>query len=507
MRALERSFAILLLAASLLALAPAQEGEDFAPARLAPPADDATLHLARGLWLARQGDLTRAASAAARALECGPEDERVVRGAGRLAQLHATREAWIAELLAGRGKLFLVRGGKRAALKVAGYEDGVLRFAKNSLGLAESPVDALPVAELFDLARGLPADTPHWVVPYARLLGGLPEWDEGLDEDSPEARALAEDAAGLGRLFGLGEVCAGLARLAEVELGADGLPAPEAAADVLERTAAIVARADGLEVVHQRRDDLRELARRALNAEFQAHPERLPLAGELEWSKDGRLKLTYDFEEVADAEDFVLRNDYLHEWHATMSPVDKTPEESYFVVRQGAFFGDGQLVYRHRLEFGPGVRVAYEMRYIQREGDTIDVGVVMIGLADDGAGSFAAASEFGDRYAIDLETFYNRRELYEGERLVEINTIYRAEARLEPDDELGAVVEAWRDGEKRGELGTGGRYRGGVFLYVHSPRIVAIESMVIEGVPEPASIDALREAWVAERLAELGLAR
>ena len=43
---------------------------------------------------------------------------------------------------------------------------------------------------------------------------------------------------------------------------------------------------------------------------------------------------------------------------------------------------------------------------------------------------------------------------------------------------------------------------GGVFLFVHSDPLVVFSTLVIEGVPD---MDALRDAWVARKLAALGL--
>ena len=67
---------VLVCGSSLLA----QGSEPFVPARLAPPSGDGSMLLARGLWCARQGDLTRSLELAKLARDAAPGDERVQRG-------------------------------------------------------------------------------------------------------------------------------------------------------------------------------------------------------------------------------------------------------------------------------------------------------------------------------------------------------------------------------------------------------------------------------------------
>lgn len=489
--------------------APQDDGPRGPPSRLGPAPLDSDAQLPLALWQARAGDLEGAAARLERLLLALPDGDGrapLERELGRLTKAREVRDAWLATLAAEGGRLFVEREDKRIAIRVEGYADGVVRLGRNRFGLERLEVSGEPLAALLGEARDLPADAPGWLGPYALLLGGSERWERGLDAEDPAGAALLADAPRIRELLPQGRVWSDLAALEQAAPGADAALAADVAAEVVERLERLVADPLARTVLGERRGALGDLARRAFAALYDAEPGRLPLQGAVERLDRERLRITYAFDRVEEADDFTLDSAAMADWHATMTPVPKAPEDSYFIVKQGAFFGDGQLVYRHALEFGPGVRVRYTMRYIPREGDTLDVGVVMIGLADNGQQGFVAASEFGDVYAIDPATYFNERKLYEGERLVGINQLYEAEARLEPDGER-AVLEAWRDGKLRNELDAGPHRRGGVFLFVHSPRIIAIETLTLEGVPEPASLARLRERWIDERVAALGLAR
>jgi hypothetical protein len=107
-------------------------------------------------------------------------------------------------------------------------------------------------------------------------------------------------------------------------------------------------------------------------------------------------------------------------------------------------------------------------------------------------------------YATEYDLGRGERAICEGERAVKVGDVYEVEARLETGPD-GATIQAWRGGAPRQQLSAGALRSGGLFLFVHSPRIVAIESMEIEGRPETFSLKALRERWVAAQVAELGL--
>jgi hypothetical protein len=334
-----------------------------------------------------------------------------------------------------------------------------------------------------------------------QCLAGDARWTRAL-EGLPERAALEADGADVPALLALGATARTLQNLAQLEL-AGGALAPADAERALTELAGLLARGSD-DLLEAARPELARLAELALGARHDAQGGIPSLAGRTSPGPAGSVRVQYAFDAAEEAADFVLDTAAMAEWHATMAPVPKAPEQSYFVLRQGAFFGDGQLVYRHRMRFLAPVRVKYVMRYVPRQEDPLDVGVVMWGLGGTPGGTFAAASEFGDVYLTDPGTGHGARTLFEGERVVAINTLYTCEARLEPGDD-GFTVEAWREGALRNALPAPNCDGGLLFLFVHTPRIVALEELTIEGVPDPTALAELRTAWIAREREQLGL--
>lgn len=479
-------------------------GPDFHPRVLAPSALDARVQLALALGEARDGAL---AAALARLDEVllvvagTPEGERATRERGRLAALQSARSAWAQAAAAAGGRLTREVDGKRTALKVERFEDGVLHFARNRLEIDSLPLEAVAPAEVLGDIDALPAGTPAWVSAWARCLAGDARWSRG-SEGLPEFAPLEADARELPALLELGATAVHLQRLSEVEVDGGAL-VPERAEEVLRELTALLQRPSDPRV-EAARAELAALADLALGARHDALGGIPGLAGAVSAGPAGSVRVRYTFDAAGESEDFVLDRAAMADWHATMTSVPKSAEESYFVQRQGAFFGDGQLVYRHRMRFRAPVRVRYVMRYVPRPGDPLDVGVVLWGLGGTDQGTFAAASEFGDVYVTDPGTGHGAKRLFEGERVVEINTLYTCEARLEAEGG-GFTIEAWREGALRNALPAPNCDGGDLFLFVHTPRIVALEEVTIEGVPDPAALSELRAAWIARERAALGL--
>jgi hypothetical protein len=477
---------------------------DFDPAELAPSTLDPRVQLALALTEAREGALAAAGArleAVVAIASATREGERAVRERERLAALEAARLAW-AENAAARGsRLAREVDGKRVALKVERFEGGLLHFARNRLELETLPLEGLRPEEILSEPETLPAGTPAWVAAWVQCLAGEERWTRAL-EGQPERAVLEADGADVPALLGLGATARTLQGLAQLEL-AGGVLAPADAERALGEIANLLARGND-SLIDAARPELARLAELALGARHDALGGIPSLAGRTSPGPAGSVRVHYAFDAALEADDFLLDTDALAEWHATMTPVPKAPDASYFVLRQGAFFGDGQLVYRHRMRFRPPVRVKYVMRYVPRQEDPLDVGVVMWGLGGTSGGTFAAASEFGDVYVTDPGTGHGGRTLFEGERVVEINTLYTCEARLEPSDD-GFTIEAWREGALRNALPARNCDGGELFLFVHTPRIVALEELTIEGVPDPTTLAQLRAQWIEREREKLGL--
>jgi hypothetical protein len=475
----------------------------FEPSRLAPSAIDPNVQLALALVEARAGALNAALARldASLVLVAATSDgARSTRERERLAALLAARDAWAQTSAAKGGRVMLERDGKKVSLKVERCEDGVLHFAKNRLDLASLALEELPPQLVLGDAKELPEGTPAWIPTYAKLLAG--QVDASDLAALPGGEALSADGPDIEARLRAGAAALDLRALSELSLDPSGALSPADTQTGLDGLARLLAVRE-LPVVSAALDDLRAFARLALSSRHDALGGVPALAGKTSAGPAGSLRVHYEFDRPEEAQDFILVPGALPDWHASMTAVPKSLEDSYFIVRQGAFFGDGQVVYRHALAFTAPVRVRYQMRYVAREGDPLDVGVLMFGLGGNRKGMFAAASEFSDVYVTNPASGYSTRVLFEGERVITINTLYECEARLEVEGD-GFVIEAWRDGNLRNQLPAPGCSGSEVFMFVHSPRIVALENLDIEGLPEPAVLAALRETWIERELTALG---
>jgi len=476
-------------------------------AQLKAEPSDVEAHLAHALWEAKEGRLASAVSRLdALASAQGTDAERARRERQRIAALQVARDGRLAAAAAAGARIPIQRGSERAIVKVLGFADGSVQLATNRFSLGSIAADELSCAELLKQEESVPAGSPKWVRAYAQLLARDRDWERALpgDEDLDElGRSLKADAESLDHVLRLGHAVSELEKLSLFPLHSSGLGAAEAQAAV-DDVRSVVAELADLPFVAARRVALRGLAVAALGMRFDADPGLPGLRGAAQRLPNGLARITYDFEDPDQIKDFGLVQGALADWHKSFQPVEKPIAESYLIARQGALFGDGQVTYRHALDFAAPIRVRYSMRYVAREGDPADVGVLMVGLAWDGSSSFLGATDFGDVYATEYDLGRGERAICEGERAVKVGDVYEVEARLETSPD-GATIQAWRGGAARKQLSAGALRSGGLFLFVHSPRIVAIESMEIEGRPETFSLKALRERWVAAQVSELGL--
>jgi hypothetical protein len=474
--------------------------------------EDFEARLALALWEAHQRRLGAALGRLDALPSAGGAEglERARRERERIAALQAARDGRLAAAAAEGARIPLQRGSERALAKVLGFADGQVKLGNNRFSLDAIAADELSCAELLKQEESLPAGSPKWVRAYALLLAREGDWERALPASSGDAaedelqRSLRADAEGFGAMLRLGRAAGELAELARFPVQAPSSVGAAEAQAALAAIRGVLGELSDLPFVAARRDRLRVVATAALGASFDTDPGVPGLRGKAQRLENGLVRISYAFDDPEEAQDFALLADALPDWHDSMQPVEKPIAESYLIARQGAFYGDGQVTYRHALDFAAPVRVRYAMRYVAREGDPVDVGVVLIGLAWDGSSSFVAASDFGDVYATEYDLGRGERSICEGERSVKVGEVYEVEARLESGPE-GATIQAWRGGTPRQQLSAGALRSGGLFLFVHTPRIVAFESIEIEGRAETFSMRALRERWVSAQLAELGL--
>ena len=472
-------------------------GELVTPGLLFDP-KHASDHIALALGLARTGDLGQAIIELEGALSRVPEGEqaRIVTELERMRTFRQTRDEFLAAVAAARGKLRIQHAGERVALKLEAFSEGVLHFAPNELGIEQLEVSELdPLRLVRNFGSKVTDYGPAWTRPYGLLIAGERRWDAQLEGDDEDTRRLITDGEGeLPRLIEEGSAAVALEQLAyRPEPG--GGPAARALVDEI---ALVMSEYGDTDVVRARKAPLRELAAKAWGAQYSQHGFEELLHGKLERLENGKLRITYEFDDAAELKDFEPISAYLAEQRADR-PKLEAGSGGALEVRGGNLEGKGALCYRHKLAFvAPTVR--YELLYGRARSGGGTLANVLLGICDDGAGSYVGAWDLFDLVAIDKPMGYARTAFTEGRRSLRAARAYKLELRHD-----GELVTLLVNGKKRRQIASGPRLEGSLFLWIHAQLPVAIKRLEIEARPITDEDDPARAAWIEAKLRESGL--
>jgi hypothetical protein len=457
--------------------------EPLDPAALAPAE-----RFALALWEARRG---RAREALATFAELDHESElaeRAARERRRLEAWIALRDGWLERLAQEGGDLRLERDGERVRARVAGLADGVLQLEERRAGAWSVPVAELDPYELArQIDRGLAGEiSAEWVRLYPYVLTGETQWKRLLDGDTPEARALVADGEDdyperLRLAHALGALV-DLSRLAP----------PSTSAEARARLARIEAlRADygDLPALAERGALLADCARQAWFGVAEHEGLGSMLRGSCETVEEGRVRITYEFSDPAELEDF-RASSYLAEMHGAYPRLGTDAEG--LSVSEGALRGVGRGCLRHVAGFAAPLRVSWDVTYEAPAGDS-SVWFFNVGVCDDGERRFAWAVNI-----FHMEVWDGRVAQAGPSDSVQIYNGAKYHAELVHD---GTKVELSSSDTSQAELPCE-RSSGGVFLWMHTDLPIVLDRLVIEAALDDAALAALRAAWVEERMAQ-----
>ncbi|MFT5050662.1 MAG: hypothetical protein ACI8QZ_002064 [Chlamydiales bacterium] len=459
--------------------------------------------LGMALWSAQNGRIEPAIRTLAEfspSLE-GDDLARVDFELVRLRALRDARTAFFAAAVSEGSKVRLTWNDERVNDVPTALESGVLQFVKeeSSFSIPLNELDSVSLAltlgaAMDDLGAG-------WLRAYAYALAEDPRWKRFLRDDGEQGTRLASDAEGPIRTWlTAGRTLGALSDLAQL-----GTPttAEQARVALEQITALMELAAPGASESQRARIDghravLGALAQRALRLRYLDDGVQEALNGEVEALADGQLRITYNFTEKAQFKDFEEVPEYL-KWR--LDQLRATPAKRDFKVEKKTLSGSGAHCFRHKLKFGAPMSVAYEFEFNKKTAKESDLAEVMVGICDDGAGSYLAC--------------YAQGELQiEQRRLKSFDMIGRDE---EPSAYMighphpmgikhdGRLVSTWREGEKRQESPCLGLTSGYIFLWVALSGTLRFDNIVIEGVPDPVGLRELRDGWVAEQLKKLTL--
>ncbi len=494
---------VLCAASCALALALPHHGQDPSTldlASLAVEADDAASRLALAIGLAADGASRAAVAELERVAQLELDRalaERVALERERALAWISVRDLYLTDLARKNGSLRIEWKGDKLVADVVAFEGGVVRLAANERGVEEIAVEDVPPLDL--IARiGSQVDEygPPWVRLYPYALVGDEKVGVLMRRDpSREVEQLRADAASFYReTLARGRALAALDRLAQSE-------PPRDAADA-RRLYRLVERAQGareLEALRERAPVLRELAQLCLDLRFAADGLPVVLRGDVESLGEGRVRLTYDFEDERELDDFA-RDDHFLAAHHTQVPKLSTNDTSVH-VEEGALHAWGAAALRHVLELEGQTAVLAEVRWSERPTGRGKLPILRLGCAADRGGNYVLLSGLGDLFVQSGLPRFQQNVPARDTQTILVGRDYVLELRHDGTSE----ASSWVDKGRQARIDCGPRTHGLVFLWFHSDLDVRIDELVIEGRPRPASLDALRKRWVASELAQLGL--
>jgi hypothetical protein len=410
----------------------------------------------------------------------------------------ALRESVVDHLIEQGTKVSLEHGGEKLSAKILARDGDQLTFTENRAGVESLSLEEIdPVQVATCMSKGTAEHKGTWVRTWAYAIAGDPRWKKLLRADDDEARAFRDDAEKVyPELLSLAEACTELEALARHRTPRTSREADE----VLERIEKL-RRAHGKRPqVSEKSEPLRELARAALDARFAALGLDGVLHGKVQELEGDRIRLTYDFNDEKQLEDFLSEPEYIASLRSVFGELHEETETKV-VIKKGALVASGSTCLRHPLWFESMDRARYEFEYRKSVGGNGNAMRFMVGFYDSGSGSFAACMGFGDLLMRNKMTGL-QDHCFQEEGL----TFYFGnEYEVVYERDLDGLMHTKLDGKPRSELRSGGLHSGSIFLWYHTDLVVALSTLEFEGRVIPDAIETLRDSWVERQLTALGM--
>ena len=227
---------------------------------------------------------------------------------------------------------------------------------------------------------------------------------------------------------------------------------------------------------------------------FASEAPRSLLHGAFEPLGGGRVRLTYDFDDAAELNDFV-EFEYLESIRKSFGPV-RAKERVGFQHERGAIVAIGEACARHVLGFQSPMTVTCRFSYVRRVSDD-DLWRFSLGACGDWEGlSFVRTFDLDGLAVGDAGSYENKMSTPRVGVLPKKNY----EIGLRND---GETVTTFLDGDDMQSLPVGAATSGNVFLFVHSDRPIRVDRLVIEGTIDPEGLERSRAEWVRGKVADL----
>jgi hypothetical protein len=470
---------------------------------LLPDPTDAEVALALAILEVRRG-CARLALTRLEELLAGEDalDDALVARIGiereRIGRWLALRESFIDHQIAAGERVSLDHGGEKLRARVLGRDGDLLRLDQNRRACATLSLEDVPSIVLAQgMSRGGKAYKSSWVRFYPYAIAGDARWETLLRDRGEEAEAFRADVQVHYPVL--------LERAAIVaELGGLSRTAPPRdftrADATLARIGWLRAEHGSDRIVVEKREPLRSLAGAALSTCLETLGLDGILRGRVEELGKGRVRLTYDFDEAEQLDDFTEDRDYLASLRYGAGVLSEGTETD-LKVNGGAVVGVGSTCLRNRVVLEAPLRIRYRVEFRQKLKKGEETLNFMLGVLDDGRGSFAGSLGFGNLLVRDKVRGHEARA-WDAEGLpFRHGQVYSLE--LQQDEE--GILRYLIDGEVRCEVDCGKLRSGSFLLWWHTDARIAFHNVEIEGAMTPPSRAALEEAWIESQLLRLGI--
>lgn len=430
-----------------------------------------------------------------------PEDVRIARDIERVRQVILLRDAWL-ESLKRSGQPFVGKyRGVDYVAKVDRVEGGWIHLGDNRAGLSKIPLAAL---EPYEVARQAgKREEQGTAAPWARLvpyiLVGDAKWEQlfrELKDDSAGATQLRDDAKSwYPELLRTAQAATALNQIAM-------LPEPKTQKDsgrLFDAVKALLTGSGDLPIVQRKTDVLKQIVAGVIVRTYVEQDPGSLCHGTFTALGNGLVSLVYDFTKPEEALDFRKDPGYLADLRTNQQQPVKKEEASAWAVANGELSGSGAACYRHYLDFTGPITLRYDVafRNTPTAPGTKPAFMFMVGVCDDGAGSYAGCFNFGSAMVIDLAT--KAFHTVPDEKTAFAKRPYKIELKND-----GETVSITVNGEKRQSLPASGRKSGAVILWFHTDNVVAIQRMEIEGRVDSKWAEKARALYYEGKLVELG---
>jgi hypothetical protein len=432
--------------------------------------------LALALLALRRGAASEGRARLERVLASGLEQEeraRLERERARLAAWIQARDEFLARRCEERKEVEIQDGKHKLKAKVS--RDPTSGFVLEAGGLrwSEETLEPLQIAQQMETERA------GWVRFYPYVVGGDERWKKLLREPSSEAEALRADAAGYAELLRNGALLEWLDAQAR-QAAPTTLTGAEAWLEALAEGGSGFA---DLVLYERKLSALRGLARGVAETAFELAKPWTHLHARAEELEESRVRLTYEFTDPSELEDFETL-DYPKGYEPDPMSAGR------WRVEEGRLQGSGRACLRTLFDFEAPLSVRYTLALDEPS----DRCWLNLGICDDGQGQFAWAMNFHH-----LEVWApGARKLAAGRNKVYYeNQFYEQELRHD-----GKHVTLASNGTEQQKLACAAR-SGAVFLFMSVYSNVRLERLVIEGRFGARPLTRVRERWVERRVREI----